>query len=62
MRSSITALDLAVGDGLDEAGRDIHHDVALGEDEIHAEEPLERSFELLDAGADRGRSRTASSA
>jgi hypothetical protein len=50
---AIAALDLAVGDGFDESGRDIHHDVALGEDEIHAEEPLERSFELLDAGADR---------
>ena len=50
---AIAALDFAVGDGLDEGGRNIHHDVALGEDEIHAQEPLERSFELLDAGADR---------
>jgi hypothetical protein len=50
---AIAALDLAVGDGLDEGGRDIHHDVALGEDEIHAEQALQRSFELLDASADR---------
>ena len=50
---AIAALDLAVGDRLDEGGRNVHHDVALGEDEIHAQEPLERGFELLDAVADR---------
>ncbi len=50
---AVAALDLAVGDGLDESGGNVHHDVALGEQEIHAEESFQRSFELLDAVADR---------
>ena len=50
---AIAALDLAVGDGLDEGRGNVHHDVALGKEEIHAEEPFQRSFELLDAVADR---------
>ena len=50
---AIAALDLVVRDRLDEGGRNVHHDVALGEDEIHAEQALDRGFELLDARADR---------
>ena len=50
---AIAPLDLVVGHRLDEGRRNVHHDVALGEGEIEAEQPLQRSFELLDAVADR---------
>ena len=50
---AITPLDLAVGNRLDEGRRNVDHDVALGKDKIHAEQPLQRCFELLDAIADR---------
>ena len=49
---AVAPLDLVVGDRLGERGGNVHHDVALGEDEIHAEQPLERGFELLDPRAD----------
>ena len=42
-----------MADRLDERGGNIHDHVAFGENEIHAEEALERSLELFDALGDR---------
>ena len=50
---AVAPLDLVVADRLDERGRNVHHHVALGENEIHAEQTLERGFELFDALGDR---------
>src|ERR1700722_12116784 len=43
----VAALDLAVLYRLDKGCWNIDHDVALGELEIHAEQTVERRFELL---------------
>jgi hypothetical protein len=45
----IAALHLVVGNRLGERGRDVDDDIAVAEHEIHAGEPTERGFELLDA-------------
>jgi hypothetical protein len=49
---TIAPLDFVVRYSLDVGRWNIHHDVALGENEIHADQALDRGFELLYARRD----------